>query len=145
MVRSPTPYRRFGEFLVLNRPGAVDLNVDEYDTSTPEFQLTTILVSQDGLAYTDIKASQVAVVDIPGDGQHGTASFARSHDLGALPWVRCVRVQGLSNVAPGPQNGFDPDAVGAHAVATPVPEPASWAMLLGGIAMLAARRRTTRD
>jgi hypothetical protein len=132
----------FGDYRVLNRPGAVDLNVYEYDTSTPEFQLMTVLVSQDGVAFTDIKASQVAVVDIPGDGAHGSTSFARSYDLGGLPWVRFVRVQGLSNTAPGQTAGFDLDAIGAHAVvASPVPEPAAGALMLAGVAGLLGWRR----
>ena len=135
----------FGDFQVVNRAGAVDLNVYEYNTSVAEFNLMTVLVSQDGLSFTDIKASQVAVVDIPGDEAHGSTSFARSYDLGALPWVRYVRVQGLSSVPPGQNAGFDLDAIGAHAVMAAVPEPGSWAMMLAGLAAVGglARRRLT--
>jgi hypothetical protein len=135
----------FGDFQVVNRAGAVDLNVYEYNTSVAEFNLMTVLVSQDGLSFIDIKASQVAVVDIPGDEAHGSTSFARSYDLGALPWVRHVRVQGLSNVTPGQNAGFDLDAIGAHEVMAAVPEPGSWALMLAGLACVGglARRRLT--
>lgn len=134
----------FGETHVLNRPGAVDLNVYEYNTSQAEFQLMTLLVSQDGVNFTDIKASQVAVVDIPGDEEHGSTSFARSYDLGALAWVRYVRVQGLSNVAPGLNAGFDLDAIGAHELLSPVPEPGTAALWLAGLAAVTrvVRRRS---
>jgi len=134
----------FGDWHVVNRDGAVDLNVYEFDTSIAEFQLMTLLVSQDGLNFIDIKASQVPVVDIPGDAAHGNTSFARSYDLGALPWVRYVRVPGLSNVAPGMNAGFDLDAIGAHELVSAVPEPGGWALLLGGLGVvtsLARRRR----
>jgi PEP-CTERM motif len=135
----------FGAWQVVNRAGGVDLNVYEFNTSVAEFNLMTVLVSQDGLAFTDIKASQVAVVDIPGDEAHGSTSFARSYDLGALPWVRYVRVQGLSNVTPGQNAGFDLDAIGAHEVMAAVPEPSAWALMLAGLAAVGglARRRLT--
>lgn len=135
----------FGAWQVLNRPSAVDLNVYEYNTSVAEFGLMTVLASQDGLSFVDLKASEVAAVDIPGDELHGSPSFARSYDLGALPWARYVRVQGLSNVSPGLNAGFDLDAIGAHAVAAVVPEPGTWASMLAGLAgmagMAALRRR----
>lgn len=136
----------FGDFQALNRPGAVDLNVYEYNTSVVEFTLVTVLVSQDGLSFVDIKASETAVVDIPGDEAHGSTNYARSYDFGALPWVRYVRLHGLSSSGPGGQNvGFDLDAIGAHAVAAVVPEPGSWALMLAGLAGVGgwARRRLT--
>lgn len=131
----------FGDFQVVNRPGAVDLNVYELSNSVAEFSLIDLLVSQDGLAFSSIKASESAAVDIPGDEDHGSRSFARSYDLGGLSWVRYVRVDGLDPRAPAVNIGFDLDAIGAHEVMAAVPEPGSWAMLLGGMLALAWRRR----
>jgi hypothetical protein len=129
----------FGDFRIANRAALVDLNVYELSNSVAEFSLIDVLVSQDGLAFVSVKASERAVVDIPGDESHGSTSFARSYDLGGLGWARYVRIDGLDPRAPGVNIGFDLDAIGAHEVMAPVPEPGTWALMLGGAAWLARR------
>jgi hypothetical protein len=132
----------FGDWLIVNRDNAVDLNVYEVDFGSPEFSSMTVLVSQDGLTFTSLKASEAALVRIPGDNTwHTNASFGRSYDLGGLEWARYVRIDGLSNTNPGGSNGFDLDAIGAHEVMAAVPEPGTWALMLAGVGGLLMRRR----
>jgi hypothetical protein len=135
----------FGLSPVVNRLGLVDLNVYEVDTGSPEFAQMTVLVSQDGVTFTSIKSSETALVRTSGDATHGNNSFGRSYDLGALSWVRYVRIDGLgTGGASGAQN-FDLDAIGAHEVLA-VPEPATWALWLGGLAAVGrvARQRALK-
>lgn len=132
----------FGDWHIVNRDNAVDLNVYEVDFGGPEFSLMTILVSQDGVDFTSIKASEQTLTRIDGDdARHTGDTFGKSYDLGALAWARYVRIDGLSNASPGSSNGFDLDAIGAHEVMAAVPEPATWALMLAGVGGLLARRR----
>ena len=112
----------FGSFRVIDRPG-VDINVYELDTFGPEFNVIEVLVSVDGVTFTSIKATETALVRIPGDGAHGNDRFGRSYDLAGsgLAEVRFVKVQGTgTNGTEGPNRvGFDLDAIGAHAVMYP--------------------------
>ena len=132
----------FGLSPVVNRPGLVDLNVYEVDFGLVEFSSMTVLVSQDGVTFTSIKGSETPLVRTSGDATHGNNSFGRSYDLGALPWVRYVRIDGLGSGGASTTNGFDLDAIGAHEVLA-VPEPATWALWLAGLAAVGrvARRR----
>lgn len=133
----------FGSAVVINRPGAVDLNVYEVDWGSPEFGSMNVLVSQNGIDFVGIKATESPLVDIPGDSAHGNPSFGRSYDLGTLAWVRYVKIDGTGTGRAGGTNDFDLDAIGAHEL-QPVPEPASSALMAGGLAVLgglAARRR----
>lgn len=134
----------FGDFHIVNRAALVDLNVYELDNSIAEFSLIDVLVSQDGLAFVSVKASERAVVDIPGDERHGSTSYARSYDLGGLGWARYVRIDGLDPRAPAVNIGFDLDAIGAHEVMAAVPEPGTWALMLAGVAVLARRSFASR-
>jgi hypothetical protein len=133
----------FGLNRVVNRPGLVDLNVYEVDFGAVEFGLMSILVSQDGLAYTSIKASEAPLVRTSGDSVHSNGSFGKSYDLGALPWIRYVRIDGRGTGGAGTTNGFDLDAIGAHEV-TLVPEPGTWALMLGGLAAVGSLVRRRR-
>lgn len=133
----------FGTDQVINRAGLVDLNVYEVDSGVVEFGLMNILVSQDGITFTSIKSSESALVRMAGDTSHSNNGFGRSYDLGSLDWVRYVRIDGLGSGGAGTTNGFDLDAIGAHEVSA-VPEPGTWALMLGGLAAvgsLARRRR----
>ena len=132
----------FGDWLIVNRDAAVDFNVYEVDTGSAEFHLMTVLVSQDGVSFTNVKSSEQALVRITGDNAaHTNSSYGRSYDLGGLEWARYVRIDGTYNTAPGGTNGFDLDAIGAHQVMAAVPEPATWALMLAGVGGLLARRR----
>jgi hypothetical protein len=131
----------FGAAAIVNRAAAVDLNVYEFNTSVAEFSLIDVLVSQDGLAFVSVKASEQAVVDIPGDEAHGSTGYARSYDLGGLAWARYVRIDGLDARPPSASNGFDLDAIGAHEVLSVVPEPGAWALMLAGLAVVLRRGR----
>jgi hypothetical protein len=135
----------FGPSLrVVNRSGAVDINVYEVDFGAVEFALMGISVSMDGVAFTSIKASEASLVRIAGDSVHGNNSFGRSYDLGAFSAVRYVRITGLGGGASGGNAGFDLDAIGAHEVRRvqqQVPEPASSALVLAGLAFIARRAR----
>lgn len=133
----------FGNVIVFNRPGQVDLNVYEVDSGGPEFNLMTILVSQDGVTFTSIKSSERTLVRMTGDSVHSNNSFGRSYDLGALEWVRYVRIDGLGTGGASAANGFDLDAIGAHEVRPAIPEPTTALLMLAGLAGLAgiAKRR----
>jgi PEP-CTERM motif len=132
----------FGEYLIVNRDAAVDLNVYEVDFGSPEFSSVSVLVSQDGVTFTSVKASEQTLVRITGDNaSHTGNTFGKSYDLGDLAWARYVRIDGTSNSTPGGSNGFDLDAIGGHQVMAAVPEPATWALMMAGVGGLLARRR----
>lgn len=132
----------FGDWVIVNRDAAVDLNVYEVDFGSQEFSQMTVLVSQDGVNFISVKASEQNLVRIAGDNaRHTGNTFGKSYDLGGLDWARYVRIDGLSNTNPGSSNGFDLDAMGAHEVMAAVPEPGTWALMLAGVGGLLARRR----
>ena len=91
-----------------------DLTVYEADSGGAEFTSIDILVSLDGTNFFSIKSSETATLDVPGDGAHGSSSFARSYDLAAsgLSSARFVRIDGNGTGASGTSSGFDLDAVG---------------------------------
>ena len=134
----------FGPNHVINRAGLVDLNVYEVDFGAVEFGLMDILVSQDGITFESIKPSQVALERITGDSVHGNDSFGKSYDLGSFDWVRYVKIDGTGSGRAGSTNDFDLDAIGAHEV-TAIPEPSTWAMMLGGLLALAGVARRQRS
>ena len=134
----------FGPNHVINRAGLVDLNVYEVDFGAVEFGLMDILVSQDGITFESIKASQVALERITGDSVHGNNSFGKSYDLGSFDWVRYVKIDGTGSGRAGSTNDFDLDAIGAHEV-TAIPEPSTWTMMLGGLLALAGVARRQRS
>lgn len=135
----------FGVQAVVNRPGLVDFNVYEVDYGAVEFAAITVWASPDGITFTNVSASAVAVVPIAGDEAHGSSSFARSYDLGALSTARYIMIDGNGDGAAGGTNAFDLDAIGAHEV-SPIPEPATTALMLAGLGALGlvARRRQPR-
>jgi PEP-CTERM motif len=139
----------FGPTMVINnRFGsgntlAPDINVYE-SGFTPEVNRIQVLVSQDGVTYTDISAQRGGVTQrIPGDTPFADLPGMFNYDLGDLPWVRYVRIQGTGTGLPGGTNGFELDTVGAFELiaAPPVPEPGTWALMLAGVGGLLARRR----
>lgn len=138
----------FGANVVLNRDGGLDLNVYEYDSAgSAEFSVMDVLVSQDGVNFVSLKASETALVRIAGDNvSHTINGFGRSYDLGGLAWARYVRIDGIDNTPPSSFNGFDLDAIGAHSVGpVPVPEPGSWALMACGLGLLPLLRKPARD
>jgi hypothetical protein len=137
----------FGPTMVIaNRQGtggtlSPDINVYE-SGFTAEPHLMRVLVSQDGVVFTDISSQRGGVVQrIPGDLPYSDIPGMFNYDLGDLPWVRFVRIQGLGTGLPGGTNGLELDAVGAFELiaAPPVPEPGTWALMLAGAAFLARR------
>jgi acetylornithine deacetylase/succinyl-diaminopimelate desuccinylase-like protein len=93
-----------------------DITVYEVDSGASEFgSLGDVLVSDDGASFVSIKATESAAVNIPGDEQHGSNSFARSYDLAGTGFrtVRFVRLDGSGTGGAGPSTGFDLDAIGA--------------------------------
>lgn len=132
----------FGVGGVVNRAGAVDFNVYEVDFGAVEFSSVTVLVSVDGIEFVSVNSSASSLVRITGDSVHGSNSFGRSFELGALASVRYIRLDGNGTGASGTTNGFDLDAVGVHEVGV-VPEPGTWVMMFAGLAAVgaAARRR----
>lgn len=78
-----------------------DINVYE-SGFTPESHLMRVLVSQDGVVFTDISAQRGGVVQrIPGDIPFADIPGMFNYDLGDMPWVRYVRIQGLGTGLPG--------------------------------------------
>lgn len=128
----------FGPSGFANVAASADLTVYEVDFGASEFTTITVWASQDGLAFTNITASATTPIDLPGDTAHDNSNFARSYDLGPLPWARYLRIDGNGTGSAGPQSGFDLDAVGALA---PVPEPGAWALWLAGLGGVALRMR----
>ena len=145
-----------GDYRLINGAGA-DFNVYEVDGGSVEFTLVDILVSLDGTNWYNVDADTVTFTDLAGDEAHGNPNFRRSYDvtnaLAALgvSELRYLRLDGTSGgAAIGGDAGFDPDAVGyinftSPEVSGPVPEPASWAMMIGGLGIVgAAMRRRAR-
>ena len=135
----------FLDGLIINGTGG-DFNVYEVDFATQEFAAATYSVSQDGITFFDVSASQAAIVAVDNDPGHVSDVFARSFDIAGtgLDVVRYVRIDGDGGGAAGGRNGFDLDAVGAvnfEVAAVPVPA-AVWLFgsALAGIAGL--RRRS---
>lgn len=104
----------FGAARVLDEPGP-DLNVYEFDSGAVDFERLDILVSDDGVTFVSIKASEGAVVRIPGDGPRGDEQYMRSYDLAGsgLATVRFVRVVGIGSGPDHDGPGFELDAIGA--------------------------------
>ena len=148
----------FGGYRFFDGAG-FDFNVYEVDNGAVEFGSVDILVSLNGADFFNVEASAGTAVNLAGDEPHGNASFRHGYDLGAaaialgVSEFRYIRLQGT---ATGPISGsddFDPDAVGlvnfrAPPVVAPpgVPEPASWAMMIGGLAVVGSmmRRRSVQ-
>ncbi len=135
----------FGPSGFLNLSGA-DIVVYETQWGSEESSSANILVSLDGISYTDISTSRsTSIPSIAGATGH-SLTFARSYDLSAFgDLARYLRISGNVTGAPGQSNsggtGFDLDAV---AVATAIPEPSTYAALLGaatlGLALWRRRR-----
>lgn len=143
-----------GGYRLINGTGA-DFTVYEYNSGAVEFTSVDILVSLDGSAWYNIDADTATFVDLAGDELHTSASFRRSYDISnalaslGVTQLRYVRLDGTTGgSAISGSSGFDPDAVGFINFVAPqsaVPEPASWAMMIGGFAIAgAAMRRRTR-
>lgn len=138
------------ETVIVNRfgsGGTVGADINVYESGfTTETHLRQVLVSQDGVDFIDISDRRAGVTQrIPGDAL-GDLPGMTNYDLGDLPWVRYVRIQGLGSGIPGGTNGFELDTVGAFELiaAPPVPEPGSWALMLAGAAVLARRSFASR-
>ncbi len=91
-----------------------DITVYEVDFGALEFGIMDILISENGLDFFSVKASETTAVAIPGDGVHSNPAFARSYDIAAtgLQQAKFVRIQGTGSGAAGASNGFDLDAIG---------------------------------
>jgi len=98
---------------VYDGPG-LDVTVYELDSGTPEFNLVDVLVSEDGVSFVSVKATETTAVNIPGDDQHGANTYARSYDLdgSGVVLVRYVRLDGSGSGSAGSSTGFDLDAIG---------------------------------
>jgi len=106
---------QFGCGFVVDGAGP-DITVYELDGGSAEFNLLgDVLVSENGVDFVSIKATQTTAVNIPGDEAHGSNSFARSYDLAGsgVPVARFVRLDGSGTGGAGPSTGFDLDAIGA--------------------------------
>jgi hypothetical protein len=138
----------FGPMVVVNRTGAKDLNIYEWDGDKVEIDLVRILVSQDGDSFFDITANRAGAESrIPGDGLTAITRI-KGFDLGdQLDWVRYVRVQGIAAGPAGGTNGFELDTIGAFELmpAPPVPEPGTWALMLVGLAAVGRLMRRQQE
>jgi T5SS/PEP-CTERM-associated repeat protein len=108
----------FADVRIVDQEGP-DFNVYERPRQHDEFEHVDVLVSADGAQYASVKASEGAVVRIPGDEQYFSFSDARSYDLRAsgLSTVRFVRITGTEARAPALCGGFELDAIGAVHIA----------------------------
>jgi hypothetical protein len=98
---------------IYDGPG-LDITVYELDSGTPEFNLVDVLVSEDGVSFASVKATETTAVNIPGDEQHGSNNYARSYDLdgSGIILARFVRLDGSGSGSAGSSAGFDLDAIG---------------------------------
>jgi hypothetical protein len=146
-----------GDYRLVDGAG-FDFNVYEVNNGAVEFNSVDVLVSADGINFYNVDLDFGAAVNLAGDEAHGSASFRRGYSitnaLAALnvTELRYIRLDGTSGSGPiAGSSGFDPDSVGfINFVAPPpvvaVPEPATWAMMIGGLAVVGVsmrRRRTT--
>ncbi|MBN2129687.1 MAG: VCBS repeat-containing protein [Sedimentisphaerales bacterium] len=105
----------FGLGRVLDEAGA-DFNIYELDGGVIEFSSIRVYVSDDGIHFQDVTASEAAVVRIPGDDlYHQDDNYARSYDLAgtALSSARFVMIDGNGSDPGSGNTGFDLDAIGA--------------------------------
>jgi hypothetical protein len=108
-IRDNTVTLSFECALIVDGTGP-DFNVYELSEAPAEFDEIDVLVSDDGMSFVSVKASEGVWVDIDGDELHQDSAFARSYDLaGVLSQAGWVRIQGLPA---GAIDGFDLDAVG---------------------------------
>jgi len=102
---------------IADGPGP-DFTIYEFSNGAPEFDhIDDVLVSNDGVTFTSVHATETGVVRVPGDGQHTNDTNARSYDIGAasntINAVRYVRIDGEGTGSSGASTLFDLDAMGA--------------------------------
>jgi hypothetical protein len=135
----------FGDMVIVNRELS-DFNVYKWNNGNGVgITGATVLVSQNGIDFLEAGPQQGITQRIAGDGVTFVTRIT-GRDLGALEWARYVRIQGTVALPPGGTNGFDFDALGAFELipASSVPEPATGALMLAGVAWLARRRLVSR-
>jgi len=136
-----------GRYRLVNRPGG-DFNVYELGipSNLPEYNLVDILVSADGVTFFNLDATAGAALNLAADGTSSDPLDRRSFDVaGAVAqskqWgFRYIRVDGTSTGSINGSAGFDLDGIGIASF-TAVPEPTTWAMMLGGFGFLGAMAR----
>lgn len=136
-----------------------DFNVYELGSNGngPEFGLIDVLVSANGVDFFNVESTAAVALNLAGDGTSASPSDRRSYDLGGavtalgVTQFRYLRIDGAGTGLSGGSSGFDLDAVGfANFVdATPppvggVPEPATWALLIGGFGAVGTQMRKRR-
>jgi PEP-CTERM motif len=131
-----------------------DFNVYEWDGGVAEFRMMNVLVSANGVNFFNVNPSAQTALDLAGDEMHSNANFRRSYDLTAASAAlgtnqfRYLRLDGIgtgsNSGATGGARGFDLDAVGFGSflkILSPVPEPATWLMMLFGLLAIGSSMR----
>ena len=99
---------------IVDGPGS-DFNVYEVASGGNEFSSIVVSVSENGVDFFSVEATESAWVPIDGDEAAGNpAGFTRSYDIGGvgLATVNYIRIDGNGDGAAGTSTGFDLDAIG---------------------------------
>jgi PEP-CTERM motif len=142
-------------YYFFDAPGQ-DFNIYEVDSGVAEFNVLDVLVSNDGTNFFNVDTTSGTAVNLAGDELHSNATFRRSYNLaGAVTALgtnqfRFLRIvnTGTGTNPIGGNTGFDLDGVGfanfALTPTNPVPEPATWMMMLLGFGLIGRAMRISK-
>jgi len=112
-----------------------------YDVGSGDLQTAQVAGARDTRYRAISETGIIAGFFSDTSGTHGLVGSANSFDTLDAAGSSATFVEGINEAGWLAGSYFDGAGISHAFVAVPVPEPAAWAMLLGGVALLAWRRR----